>query len=101
MKYLKKFNEYYTSPGDMNFLSGNTVAFGTKSNMGGVASSSAAGTPGKNASPAGKDSFGPHIKNYDKVIKTLKGTKTKVKMRKKRKKSKKRKNIFNKRSKKQ
>jgi hypothetical protein len=101
MKYLKKFNEYYTSPGDMNFLSGNNVSFGSKPNMGGVSSSSAAGTPGKNASPAGKDSFGPHIENYDKVLKTLKGPKSKVKMRKKHKKSKKRKNIFNKRSKKQ
>jgi hypothetical protein len=96
MKYLKKFNEYYTSPSDNSFLAGNTTSFGSSSNMGGIASSSAAGISGKKAMPAGKDTFGPHIENYEKVLKTLKGeAKHKFKNRK-RKKRKKRKNIFNK-----
>ncbi len=90
MKYLKKFNEYYTYPADNNFLASNTTSFGSSSNMGGIASSSAAGIAGKNASPAGKDSYGPQIDEYEKVLKNMgKNSKTKIKWKKKRKKHKK------------
>jgi len=95
MKYLKKFNEYYTYPADNRFLAGNTTAFGSSSNTGGIASDSAAGMSGKNASPAGKDLFGPQMAEYDKLLKNMPGnSKTKIKWKKKHKKRKKRKKLF-------